>query len=190
MKKKVLLHVCCAPCSASAVKMLGKEYDISFYWHNPNIYDIEEYKKRKDAAKKYAASLGISFYEEDSFVYDYDNWLECGGETCGFCYAERLSKTAEFAKKNGFEFFSTSLLSSPYQKHELISTIAKEHAEKNETKFLYKDFRPAFYEGKNSLRSEGYYIQKYCGCAGSYKQQKARVCRHINAPKRDLNDKN
>ncbi|MCL1901272.1 MAG: epoxyqueuosine reductase QueH [Endomicrobia bacterium] len=171
MKKKVLLHICCAPCSASAVKMLREEYEISFYWHNPNIYDKEEHDKRRDAAKEYAESLNVNFFEEDSFVYDYDKWRAGAGENCGFCYDIRLSKAAEFAKNNGFDFFSTSLLSSPYQKHELIKQTGREHAKNNAVEFLYMDFRPAFYEGKNSLRREGYYIQKYCGCARSYKER-------------------
>ncbi|MDR1195867.1 MAG: epoxyqueuosine reductase QueH [Endomicrobium sp.] len=171
MKRGLLLHICCAPCSASAVKMLQDDYEISFYWHNPNIYDKEEYYKRKDAAQKYAQTLGIKFFEEEGFVYDYDNWLSNGGENCGFCYDIRLEKAAEFAKNNNFEIFTTSLLSSPYQKHDLVAQTGREKAEKNKVDFLYVDFRPAFYDGKNSLRRQGYYIQKYCGCAKSYNER-------------------
>lgn len=167
MKKKLLLHICCAPCSASAVEVLREEFDISFYWYNPNVYDGKEYAARKDAAVKYAQELGFSFFEED-FPYDYGSWKEKSAEICENCYRLRLEKAAAFAKKNNFEFFSTSLLSSPYQKHDLIKKISEEISKIYEISFLYRDFRPKFYDGKNSLRKKGYYIQKYCGCRKSY----------------------
>ncbi|MCL2485525.1 MAG: epoxyqueuosine reductase QueH [Endomicrobia bacterium] len=171
MKKKLLLHICCAPCSASAVKMLKDDFDISFYWHNPNIYDKDEYEKRKEAAIRYAAELNVTFFEEEDFSYNYDAWKSENLEQCENCYSIRIDKTALFAKNNGIDFFSTSLLSSPYQKHDLIKTIAEKISEKYTSGFLYKDFRSEFYESKNSLRKAGYYIQKYCGCAKSYRER-------------------
>jgi len=168
---KLLLHICCAPCSASAVKVLEKEFEISFYWYNPNIYDKNEYNKRKEAAAAYAESLGIKFFEEERFNYDYENWKSKSFESCGKCYEIRLEKAALFAKNSGFDCFSTSLLSSPYQKHELVKETAETVAEKNKIKFLYRDFRDGFYEEKNLLRDKGYYVQKYCGCAKSYSER-------------------
>ena len=170
MKKRLLLHICCAPCSASAVELLREEFDISFYWFNPNIYDDAEYANRKESAVRYAQELGISFYEED-FSYDYGSWAEKSSEICKNCYRLRLEKAAAFAKENKFDFFSTSLLSSPYQKHDSIRQISEEISKIYETGFLYRDFRPKFYDGKNSLRKKGYYIQKYCGCRKSYHER-------------------
>ncbi|MDR3253370.1 MAG: epoxyqueuosine reductase QueH [Endomicrobium sp.] len=171
MKRKVLLHICCAPCSASAVKTLCCEYDISFYWYNPNIYDTQEYENRKDAAIKYSKELNVSFYEEKDFVYDYDNWKSKSLEKCNLCYTLRLAKTTAFARQNQFDSFSTSLLSSPYQQHDLIKQIANNFADKYMLEFAYKDFRIDFYNAKNSLRQKGYYVQKYCGCNKSYKER-------------------
>ncbi|MDR3256174.1 MAG: epoxyqueuosine reductase QueH [Endomicrobium sp.] len=169
--KKVLLHICCAPCSASAVKMISNEYNISFYWYNPNIYDVQEYKNRKDAAIKYAKELNISFFDEKEFSYNYDDWKNKTSEMCNFCYMSRLEKIAVYAQQNKFDYFSTSLLSSPYQKHDLIKQIAGDLADKYKTAFLYIDFRTGFYEGKNSLRKKGYYMQKYCGCNKSLNER-------------------
>jgi len=171
MKRKLLLHVCCAPCSASPVKMLQDEFEISFYWHNPNIYDAEEYDKRKRSAQDYAQRLGIEFLEEKDFSYDYNGWLSESSEQCASCYKIRLAKTAAFAKNNNFDCFSTSLLSSPYQKHELIKNLAFECAGSVGAEFLYRDFRPGYYEGKNMLRKAGSYMQKYCGCAKSFRER-------------------
>lgn len=170
MKKRLLLHVCCAPCSASAVKLLKDEYDISFYWYNPNIFDENEYLKRKESAIKYAKDLEVDFFEE-KLEYNYKDWKNESFEECKNCYEIRLNKLVNFAKENNFECFSTSLLSSPYQKHDLIKDIAKKSAKEKNIRFVYKDCRPEFYNGKNELRSKGYYIQKYCGCAKSYKER-------------------
>jgi predicted adenine nucleotide alpha hydrolase (AANH) superfamily ATPase len=170
-KRQVLLHICCAPCSAAAVKMLSNCYDISFYWYNPNIYDELEYKKRKDSALNYAKELDIPFYEEKDFFYNYDNWKNSVLEQCNLCYALRLAKAALFAKQNNFDFFSTSLLSSPYQKHDAVKRIAYNLAARHKANFLYCDFRPGFYEGKNLLRQKGYYMQKYCACDKSQRKR-------------------
>jgi predicted adenine nucleotide alpha hydrolase (AANH) superfamily ATPase len=170
-KKKVLLHICCAPCSASAAKVLKNVYDISFYWYNPNIYDKEEYKKRKESAIRYAKELDIQFHEDQKFMYNYKEWKGKSCEYCNLCYTLRLEKTAIFAKDKCFDFFTTSLLSSPYQKHALIKQIAESFVRKHAVEFLYYDFRPGFYEGKNLLRQKGYYMQKYCACNKSYKER-------------------
>jgi predicted adenine nucleotide alpha hydrolase (AANH) superfamily ATPase len=170
-KNKVLLHICCAPCSASAVKFLQNIYDISFYWYNPNIYDEEEYKKRKESAVKYSQELNISFHEDANFLYNDKDWKSESSEDCKFCYTLRLEKVAKFAKDNSFDFFTTSLLSSPYQKHDLIKNIAGSLSDKYGVKFLYCDLRPGFYEGENLLRQKGYYMQKYCACSKSYKER-------------------
>ncbi|MDR3112708.1 MAG: epoxyqueuosine reductase QueH [Elusimicrobiota bacterium] len=169
--KKILLHICCAPCSASAVKLLKEEYKISFFWHNPNVYDKTEYENRKISAVRYCVSSGFDFFEESQFEYDYENWKKFFLEQCSLCYELRLEKTALFAKENNFDFFTTSLLSSPHQNHEVIKTLAQEISKKVGIEFLYEDFRPYFYEEKNVLKRENYYMQKYCACAKSYRER-------------------
>jgi predicted adenine nucleotide alpha hydrolase (AANH) superfamily ATPase len=145
--------------------------DVSLYFYNPNIWDFEEYSKRKSAAVKYAADLGLNFFEDESFVYDYESWRSLSLESCQNCYSLRLKKTAAFAKENGFDCFSTSLLSSPYQNASLIRESALEISKEIGIEFLEKDFKEFFYAAKNALRKEGFYIQKYCACAKSYRQR-------------------
>lgn len=67
----------------------------------------------------------------------------------------------------GYDAFTTTLLVSPYQNHDLLIQVAEELAEKYEVKFLYRDFRPGFREGQNEARELGLYMQKYCGCVFS-----------------------
>ena len=97
---------------------------------------------------------------------------------CAFCYKIRLIKTANFAKEQNFDGFTTTLLISPYQKHELIKEIGEKIGADLGINFFYSDFRPGFYEGKNEARNLGLYSQKYCGCIFSEKERylkKAKV---------------
>ena len=81
-----------------------------------------------------------------------------------YCYPVRLEQTAKYAKENGFDTISTSLLVSPYQKHEILANIAEQIAKKYDLQFLYRDFRVGFREGQAKARELGLYMQKYCGC--------------------------
>jgi len=171
--ENLLLHTCCAPCSASAIKLLSKDYKITSFWFNPNIYPQKEYSLRKDAWQDYCKSINIDTEEvtadwlSDEKSYD-DLWLEkalkCENGRCYYCYKTRLEQTVKTAKKLSIKNFSTTLLSSPYQKHEIIKEIAVRLAVENNLNFVYVDPRSFFYEGVNSVRKSGFYSQKYCGC--------------------------
>ena len=45
-KPRLLLHVCCAPCSSSVVEYLSKHFRIELYYYNPNIHPESEYRRR------------------------------------------------------------------------------------------------------------------------------------------------
>jgi hypothetical protein len=80
---------------------------------------------------------------------------------CPRCWRLRLEKTAEFAKENGFEAFSSTLLTSEYQNSEMIEKIGKEIEEKHKIEFLVP---------KNickHLETKGFYKQIFCGCCYS-----------------------
>ena len=70
-------------------------------------------------------------------------------------------------KNTGYDAFTTTLLVSPYQNHDLLVQVAEEMAEKYQIEFLYRDFRPGFREGQAEARELGLYMQKYCGCVFS-----------------------
>ena len=74
----------------------------------------------------------------------------------------------------GYDAFTTTLLISPYQNHELLIKVGEEMAEKYGIKFLYRDFRPGFREGQTTARELGLYMQKYCGCVFSEEDRYAK----------------
>ena len=171
---KVLLHTCCAPCSVKCIEELQKaNFTPVIYWYNPNIHPYTEYKNRRDTLIKYSENENLEIILEDDYglrkfissVYPdfYDR--------CGKCYLQRLEKTARFASENNYDFFSTKLLISPYQNHDLICKIDKQMAYKYGVEFFYHDFRPYFREGQKAAREKGFYMQKYCGCIFSEEER-------------------
>ena len=165
---KLLLHTCCAPCSVYCIKSLRKEgIEPVVYWFNPNIHPYVEYKTRRDTLKEYTASIGVqAIFDENYGLKDFcKNVINDLENRCAkYCYRVRLEQTAKYAKENGYDTFSTTLLISPYQNHEALKKIGEEMAEKYGLIFLYRDFRPGFRQGQAEARELGLYMQKYCGC--------------------------
>lgn len=166
MKDKILLHTCCAPCSTFVIDKLRKDgyEDITAYWYNINIHPYTEYKARLDTLVQYTKDINVPLIVEPEYgIKEFiKNIADNIDGRCYFCYYSRLEKAARYAKEHGFEAFTTTLLVSPYQKHELIIKIANELAEKYDIKFIYQDFREGFRLGQQMAREAGLYMQKYC----------------------------
>ena len=165
---KLLLHTCCAPCSVYCIDSLRKEdIEPTVYWFNPNIHPYMEYKARRDCLKEYTNSINVNaIFEEnyglDEFCKNVVNSLKTRCQD--YCYPVRLEQTAKYAKENGFDTISTTLLVSPYQKHDIIKELGEVISKKYGVEFLYRDFRVGFREGQAKAREIGLYMQKYCGC--------------------------
>lgn len=177
---KLLLHICCGPCALYPVKeLLSKKFDkITGFFYNPNIHPPSEYKRRKDAlmsveTAQCAASTKNTGFEIIYPEYKMEEYFrktlskEDSPERCPLCWELRLSKTADFAKANGFGAFTTTLLVSPYQDHEKVKEIGEKIAGEKDVQFYYQDFRPGFKDGQEQAKKEDLYRQKYCGCVFS-----------------------
>ena len=168
---KLLMHTCCAPCSVYCIDSLRKEnIEPTVYWYNPNIHPYMEYKARRDTLKEYTKSINVEAIFEEEYGLDEfcKNAIGDLKNRCqNYCYKVRLEQTAKFAKEHGFDTISTTLLVSPYQKHEILKEQGEEIAKKYGLNFLYRDFRVGFRKGQNKARELGLYMQKYCGCVFS-----------------------
>jgi hypothetical protein len=175
---KLLLHTCCAPCSVYCIDSLRNEgIEPVVYWFNPNIHPYMEYKARRDCLKEYTSSIGIeAIFEENYGLRDFcKNVVNNLESRCqDYCYPVRLEQTAKYAKENGYDAFSTTLLVSPYQNHEALIKVAEEMAKKYGVEFLYRDFRVGFRQGQAKARELGLYMQKYCGCVFSEEERYAK----------------
>ena len=130
-KPRLLLHACCAPCSSYVLEYLREHFDITLYFYNPNISPEKEYIFRQAELIRLVGEMGLPItvitekYSPEEF-FEVSKGLEKepeGGERCFKCYRLRLLKTAEYAKKNGFQFFTTTLSISPYKNAEKLNEI-------------------------------------------------------------------
>ena len=179
---KLLLHTCCAPCSVYCIKSLRAEnIEQTLFWYNPNIHPYSEYKARRDCLISYAEQKQVELVLEDAYGLDeficQVNKERLGSRCEEYCYPKRLRKAFEYAKANGYDTVTTTLLYSIYQKHEIIADLMQQLAKEYGVGFLYRDFREGWREGQDEAREAGLYMQKYCGCV--YSEEESGIGREI-----------
>ena len=169
----MLLHICCGPCSIYPLEVLRKEAEVTGFYSNPNIHPYTEWRARKETLAGYAEDIGLKvFFDEDYLLEEFIRGVAHRvPDRCAFCYQMRLRRTAGEAREKGFDAFSTTLLVSPYQKHDLIKEVGGAVAKETGIEFLYRDFRPGYRGAVEQSRELGMYRQKYCGCIYSEKER-------------------
>lgn len=171
---KLLMHTCCAPCSVYCIDELrSRGIEPTLYWYNPNIHPYTEYMARRDCVKEYAQKINVKAVFEDE--YGLDEFCKnvsgnINARCVNYCYLVRLRKTFGYAKANGYDTVTTTLLYSIYQKHDFIKKLMEDLSQKFEIDFLYIDFRKGFWQGHEKAIEQGLYMQKYCGCIFSEEQ--------------------
>jgi hypothetical protein len=166
----MLLHVCCGPCAVYPVQHLREDgYDITGYFYNPNIHPYKEFKRRLETAQEYAAKTGLELVVDASYTLEefLRLALDAPQGRCRECYGLRLRHTARYAKREGYDCFSTTLLVSPHQQHEIIKEAGLQVAEEEGIPFCYIDFRPGWPEVVRLSKELELYRQPYCGCVFS-----------------------
>jgi predicted adenine nucleotide alpha hydrolase (AANH) superfamily ATPase len=166
---KVLLHICCAPCAILPFEQLcGAGHDVLGFWFNPNIHPFVEFRRRLKALKVLQERIPLPVvYDERYGMTEFlrsTDWQASRAARCATCYRLRLRKTAEEAAARGLAAFTTTLLSSTHQDHELIRRTGSECAAAQGVEFLYRDWRPLSEESHERARGLKLYMQSYCGC--------------------------
>ena len=149
IRPKLLLHVCCAPCSSYCMEYLTEHFDITLLFYNPNMDTAEEYEKRKDELLRLVKEAGfpvkaVTMPYEPQEYFDVVRGLEDipeGGERCFACYELRLKRAAQYAALNGFDYFTTSLSISPYKNVGKINEIGERLAHEYGVRHLPSDFK-------------------------------------------------
>ena len=171
---KLLLHICCAPCANRPIASLQEQgHAVTGFWYNPNIHPFTEYRSRRNTVRDYLQEIGLPLIEQNDYglrPFVREVAADIPGR-CVKCYEMRLMRTAQVAKEQGFDGFTSSLFISPYQKHELMAEVAQRAAETYGVEFYYQDFRPLFRAGQDFARAHGFYMQKYCGCVFSEEER-------------------
>ncbi|NDV66270.1 epoxyqueuosine reductase QueH [Bacteroides sp. 224] len=172
--EKVLLHCCCAPCSAPIMEwMLNNNISPTLFYFNPNIFPSEEYLKRKEECIAYAQAQGIDFIDGD---YNHADWLAkvAGledqperGTRCLECFKIRLKATAILATEKGFSLFTTTLAGSRWKSFTQIVEAGNWAASLvTGVQFWEKDWKKGGLTERRKilLQENQFYNQQYCGC--------------------------
>ena len=195
--EKVLLHSCCAPCSAAILEWMGQNsYEPTILFYNPNIFPEEEYLKRKTEIVRYAHKIGVAITDLDGdnaegqqavtmgdWEQQHAGWLRCTeglegeperGRRCLACFRHRLCVAADYAASHGFPLFTTTLASSRWKDIRQINEAglyAQEQCGRGLTRFWDRNWRKGgLYERRNILARQ-FYNQQYCGCEFSLRQR-------------------
>ena len=185
-KPRLLLHVCCAPCSSYVLEYLSHYFDITACFYNPNIAPKSEYDYRAQELMRLTQQMLlpspvhclIEPYDPQAFnqiAKGLENQPE-GGARCTACYRLRLEETAKIAAKDQYDYFTTTLSISPLKDAERLNAIGRELSEQYGVPYLYSDFKKREgYKRSIQLSAEYHlYRQDYCGCAFSKAESERR----------------
>ena len=180
---RVLLHSCCGPCSSSVLETLTQYFDVTLLWYNPNLYPEAEFERRYQAQTEIIEKMGLAdrvnilaerYRSEDYYakIQGLENEPE-GGKRCEQCFRLRLTEAAEIAKRDGYDYFCSTLTVSRHKNAELINTIGEEIGRAMGVKWLPSDFKKRGGEDRSVELSEkhGIYRQLYCGCEFSLRRR-------------------
>jgi predicted adenine nucleotide alpha hydrolase (AANH) superfamily ATPase len=181
-RPKLLLHVCCAPCSTACIERLQADYELVLFWYNPNITDTAEHERRLAEARRYAHVAGIELVEGTHDTGRWDKAAEGlldepeGGKRCDACFRLRLRVAAEAARERGIPFLTTTLTISPHKPLAKVAAAAALALEGLPVEFLPFDFKKqAGFERSRQLSHEHHlYRQNFCGCEPSRRERALR----------------
>lgn len=164
---KVLIHACCADCLLKMVESIKaeKKSEVVVYFYNPNIHPRSEYQSRLKAMKLMIGDLKMVIPDWKPSEYFRAIKNKGKGKRCIDCWNLRLEETAKFAKENGFEAFSSTLLTSEYQNGEKIEEIGRKISKKHNIQFLIPS------NICKKLETKGFYKQVFCGCCYSLSER-------------------
>ena len=171
---KILLHICCAVCTSFPLSILqGEGWRVFGFFFNPNIHPYQEYRRRLETVQQFAEDVDLEVIYRDE--YDVVGFLReivfRESQRCHICYHMRLDATAGLAKKSRMDGFTSTLLYSKKQNHELICQMGEEIGQTKGVPFIYRDFRNGWQEGAEKSKELKLYRQQYCGCIFSEQER-------------------
>ena len=184
MKKKMLLHSCCAPCTSGVAWQLT-DYDITLLFYNPNLDSINEYNRRLEALEILIEKLNADYnydlkliaipYDHKEFsdkIIGLENEKE-GGARCTKCIGLRLEYTAKYALEHGYDIWASTLSVSPHKDHNLINELGDNLQKKYSVEYLPSNFKKnnGFLKSIELSKKYAIYRQRYCGCTPPTNEQ-------------------
>ncbi len=180
---RLLLHVCCAPCSSAVLEYLTQYFSITLLYYNPNIAPYEEYQKREAELRRLVSQMEM-VHPVELLPCDYDGqaFVEAarglekepeGGKRCEECFRLRLRYAAREAARLGFDYYTTTLSISPLKNAPLLNRLGEEIGAEFGVAHLPSDFKKKNGYKRSVELSKEYslYRQDYCGCVFSKAQR-------------------
>ena len=138
-------------------------------WYNPNIHPYTEHQHRLEAMKSLSQEMNLPLIVDEGYdlVAYFRHVVGHETERCRYCFRLRLLKTTEIARRKGFSAFTSTLIISPHQKHDLLLEAGNELAEETGIDFFYADLRKRYSDSRRMTKELNLYRQQYCGCVYS-----------------------
>lgn len=177
---RILLHLCCGPCGLYPFRQLVSQgHEVCGFFYNPNIHPYQEFRRRLEALRQMAELLDYQVIcIEEYGLRDYLRQVVFHeAQRCHLCYAMRLRHVAQTAAAKGFDAFTTSLLYSRYQNHQVIAELGQSLTQQQGIAFYYEDFRLGWQQGIDESIRLGLYRQPYCGCIYSEQERYDKTLR-------------
>ena len=153
--------------------MRARGLDVMGFFYRHNIHPYSECLKRQENLEAYAQQIGLRLIIQEG--YDLEGFIQNvvyrEKDRCTYCYHDRLRTTALMAKRGKFDFYSSTLLYSKFQNHELIKSMGESIGKSTGVPFLYEDFRSGWKKGIEKSKDLQMYRQQYCGCIYSEKER-------------------
>ena len=179
VEMKILLHVCCGPCSTAVIEQLKEEgHELILFFPNSNIYPLGEREKRRLYAEKVSEIYELDFIFDE---YNHPEWKEfvrglesepSGGKRCAKCFEMNLTKAAMKARELGIENFTTTLTVSRFKKSHMVIAVGRAVGSRIGVNFLDYDFKKkgGYDKSIELAKKYGLYQQSYCGCEFSLRK--------------------
>lgn len=151
-KPKLLLAACCGPCATVAVERLSPDYDVTCLFYGDNLDSQAEFDRRLEGLCKLTDKVIVH-------PYHHQGWQN---QNCERCFTLRLQNALAYVEKLGFDYFATSLTTSPHKDAKLINAIGASLSDK----YVPTDFKKqdGFKRSVELSKQLGMYRQNYCGC--------------------------
>lgn len=180
VKKRLLLHACCAPCASSVLERVTPYFDVTIYFYNPNITDRSEYLHRYNELLRFVSIVYGDKIKVIDGGFEPRPFIEAArgledeperGLRCDKCFYLRLKKTAELAKVGLYDYYCTTLSVSPHKNAQLLNELGFKIEQEELVKWLPSDFKKkqGYVRSIELSKEHDLYRQNYCGCVFSQK---------------------
>lgn len=179
-RPRLLLHACCGPCSSAVLEQLCRYFEITVLYYNPQHMAGGRVLPPGRGAAKVCSSRpptggdrGGGHLRPAAVLHRRSR----AGKRAGARQPlHRLlpaadAPRAQYARDNGFDWFTTTLSISPHKDAARINAIGQELEAEFGVKHLPSDFKKhnGYLRSLQLSEQYGLYRQDYCGCEFSAK---------------------